>query len=368
MKKIILFAVLSCSASLFAQEIPKNVILMIGDGMGVSQLTAGRIATGGLEIERLNDAAALVTTFSASSLVTDSAAAGTAMATGYKTINKALSVDADGNPLKTVAETAKEKDKAVGLVSNCSLTHATPASFAVHVTSRKMDEEIARQMTDVDVDVLFGGGRAWFLPQSGGGARTDGTNLLKILKGRMPVAETAEEFDALGASSRAAALLYPKHPPHAPDREVALEELTAKALEILFQNTNGFFLMVEGSQIDWAGHNTNASWLVEEMVDFDDAVGVVADFAESRSDTLVVVTADHETGGFTVHGGSLEERTVTDARFTAGIHSAAMVPLFAEGPGADAFGGIMDNTDIGQILMRYVEESAGPLANPEQSN
>jgi alkaline phosphatase len=373
MKMRILALWLAFAVSLRAEDAPKNMILMIGDGMGVSQVTAAKIVKGSLNMERLTTGG-LMTTFSANSLVTDSAAGGTALATGYKTNNGMLSMTPDGKPLKTVAEYAKELGRSVGLVVTCSLTHATPAAFAAHVPSRKMDESIAGQIAHSGFDVLFGGGRAWFVPaptkalpekrektptgygknESSVGQRTDGRNLLEELRKKMPVAETPDEFRKLDQTDSAAALLYSLHPPAVSERSVSLAELTEKALQILSRDPDGFFLMIEGSQIDWAGHRNDKDWLADEMVDFDDAIGTVMNFAEQHPGTLVVVTADHETGGFAIHNGSLEQKRVDIAGFTRDGHTAAMVPVFAYGPGSEAFGGIVDITDVGQALIRFV--------------
>lgn len=342
MKKIV---ILCLFATLFAEAAPKNIILFLGDGMGVSQVTAGKVAKGTLEVERC-PVTALVTTWSTDNLVTDSAAAGTALATGIKTKNGMLSEDPDGNRLKTVLEFAEERGKSSGLVVNCAVTHATPAAFASHVPSRKQYTDIADQLADSEVDVLFGGGLDHFSSES-----------LALLQQKMPVAKTAHEFYALGTPEKAAALLYPVHPPYAAERIVSLPELTAKALEVLKQDSDGFFLMVEGSQIDWAGHKNDGTHIVSEVVDFDNAVGVGLDFAEQNGDTLVLITADHETGGFAVLDGSLENHTVDQTGFVHKHHTATMVPLFAFGPGSKEFSGIMDNTDIGKTMIRFIQAS-----------
>jgi len=335
-------------------EAPTNVILMIGDGMGTSHLTAAMIERGDLHMERL-PVGGMMATFASNRLVTDSAAAGTAMATGYKSYNGAISVSPDGEPLKTVLEHAEDRGMATGLVTTCSVTHATPAVFASHIDSRSKQKEIARQMTSSGVDVLFGGGYSYFLPDDEpGGTRTDGLNLIEELRERMPVALTLEEFRALPEGRAAAALLHSGHPPTAPSRAPTLAALARKALSILSKNDTGFFLMVEGSQIDWAGHENDHDWMVEETVDFDDAVGVVMDFAEANGRTLVVVTADHETGAYSVLDGSLERHEVTRPNWGCGDHSAAMVPVLAYGPGADAFGGMIDNTHLGRVLIGFV--------------
>lgn len=334
-------------------DTPHNVILMIGDGMGVAHVTAARIAAGRLEMERL-PVGGLETTWSADDLVTDSAASGTALATGRKTLNGAISVSPSGETLKTVLEHAEDRGMATGLVVTCSITHATPAVFAAHIASREDDVEIARQLAASDVEVLFGGGRSFFVPRGEGGRRDDGADLLGAMRARMPVALSADEFRRLGDIDRAAALLAPEHPGVARERDPDLAELTGKALDILSRDGDGFFLMVEGSQIDWAGHENEHDWLVDETLDFDRAVGVVMDFAERDGRTLVVVTADHETGGYALLDGALERRTVTAPHFACDGHTASMVPLLAYGPGSSAFGGIGDNAVVGQRLIEIV--------------
>lgn len=333
---------------------PDNVILMIGDGMGVSQVTAARIELGPLHMERL-PVGGFATTFASNRLVTDSAASGTAMATGHKSYNGAISVSPDKEPLKTVLEYAEERGMATGLVATCSVTHATPAVFAAHVDSRKKDEEIALQMAESGVDVLFGGGSSFFLPDTEpGGARKDGRDLLEELQRRMPVALTVEEFRSIEDTEAACALFYSGHPPTIETREPTLSEMTDRALDILSQDEQGFFVMIEGSQIDWAGHENDQEWLMGEMADFDAAVGVVMDFAERDGNTLVIVTADHETGAYAVLDGSLERQDVTRPHFGSDNHSATMVPVLAYGPGSAALGGIVDNTRIGSLMIEYV--------------
>lgn len=348
MKRTVLILCLFATATVFAgNPVPKNIILFIGDGMGLPQVTAAKVVKGKLEMERC-PATGFCTTWSASALVTDSAAAATALSTGVKTRNGALGVTPDGAPLKNVIEIAGKKGKATGVAVVCSLTHATPAGFIVHVPSRKQDIEIAKQIAASDVDVLFGGGLDYFNPTN--------DPCLPELQKKMTVALTAEEFRGLGTPEKAAAILYPEHPPYAAGRAVTLKELTQKAIEILSQDQDGFFLMVEGSQIDWAGHKRDGTNIVYETVDFDDAVGAGLDFAEKNGETLVIITADHETGGFAVLDGSVKNQTVNKTGFVHGDHTAAMVPFFATGPGSELFHGIIDNTDIGQAMIRYMME------------
>ncbi|MFH1690010.1 MAG: alkaline phosphatase, partial [Candidatus Eisenbacteria bacterium] len=240
-------------------------------------------------------------------------------------------------------------------IVTCSITHATPAVFAAHVDNRQKDEEIALQMAGSGVDVLFGGGWSFFLPNTEqGGARTDGLNLIDELRERMPVALSVEEFRNLPETDAAMALFHPGHAPTVTSREPSLAAMTDRALGILSRDEDGFFAMIEGSQIDWAGHENEHEWLMDELADFDAAVGVAMDFAERDGNTLVIVTADHETGAYAVLDGSLERHEVTRPHFGSGDHSASMVPVLAFGPGSEALGGIQDNTHLGNLMIEYV--------------
>jgi len=333
---------------------PGNIILFIGDGMGVAHLTAARIACGKLHMERF-EVAGLLTTWSSDELVTDSAASATAMATGVKTRNGSISVDPGGNPLKTVIEFAEEKGMRTGLVSLCSVTHATPAAFASHVADREDNLEIARQMALGGVDVLIGGGLEYFLPATAeGSARTDTCDPLAALRERMAVVTSIDELREFGGKGSVAAFLAQNHPGPVGERDYTLAELTNIAVTALSSRGNGFFLMVEGSQIDWEAHDNNAGGVVLETVDFDRAVGAGIDFAARDGGTLVIVTADHETGGFAVLGGSLQRAEISSYDFSTEGHTASMVPLLAFGPNAADFGGIHDNAWLGGKLISLV--------------
>jgi alkaline phosphatase len=336
--------------------VPENIILFIGDGMGVSHVTAARVANGCLNMERLG-VGGLIATHPAKGFVTDSAASGTAMATGEKTVNGLVSLSPEGAVLKTVAEYAEENGMATGVVVTCSVTHATPAAFLAHQWSRDDHPEIAEQIAESGVDVLVGGGWSYFVPVSREGSmRSDERDLLAELEERMPVVRTVGDFRKLGEVDAFSALLAPDHPPAVGERVYTLAELAQKAIETLARNEGRFFLMIEGSQIDWEAHDNDTDGIIAEMLDFDAAVGVGVDFAEENGRTLVIVTADHETGGFALHEGSIESRTVTKGGFASGSHTAAMVPIFASGPGSGAFGGIHENTFIGRRLIAYVTE------------
>ena len=319
---------------------PVNVILMIGDGMGLSQISAGWIAKNGtLQLERCQ-AIGLSKTTSSDNLITDSAAGATAFSTGKKTFNGAIGVDKDSVPAPTILEIAEANNRSTGLVSMCSITHATPASFIAHQPSRNMDQDIASDFLNTDIDVFIGGGKTFFEN------RTDGRNLLDDLKNNDYSVKTGIRSIAKTQSGKLAGFLADMHPPKISEgRGQMLTLASITAIGLLSQNKNGFFLMIEGSQIDWAGHANDSEYLVQEMVDFDDAIGKVLDFAEKDKNTLVIITADHETGGYSVTAGDLDSGTVTGS-FSTGYHTPVMVPVFAFGPGAEKFAGIYHNNTI----------------------
>ena len=328
---------------------PKNIIICIGDGMGVAHITAGKIAQGTLNLERFA-VSGMVTSHSENEMVTESAAAATALATGHKTYNRAVSVSTDKKPLKTLFEFAEELGKSTGVVVTSSVTHATPAAFFAHVEDRRQHAKIAEQALTSGLDVLIGGGWMYFIPQSNeGSSRQDNKNLLKSLETQMPVVLSYDKLP--GRGEKLAALLAPDGLPKSADREYSLADLTEAAIRILSKNSKGFVLLVEGSQIDWAAHDHDQEGIIAEMIDFDGAVGTGLDFAQKHGRTLIIVTADHETGGFAVHDGSMKTRQVTATGFTTTGHTAAMVPIFAFGPGSKQFSGIQDNARVGQAII-----------------
>ncbi len=338
------------------QPAPKNIILLIGDGMGIAQITAGKIVNKHLNLEEFKHLGLLMT-HSGNALVTDSAASGTAMATGYKTDNKMIAVSHEGTPLKSIVEYAQEANKAIGLVVTSSITHATPAVFAAHVDNRKSQTLIAEQLSKSGIDVLLGGGWGYFVPNTVKGSfRNDHKNLLDKLAEQTTVIQTEKEFNELDDVDSVVGLFARKALPKADKRKPGLPELTSKAIQILSKNQKGFFLMVEGSQIDWAGHDNNSNDIIKEVIDFDNAIGVALAFAKNNIETLVLVTADHETGGYAIHDGSIIKQQVTDGQFTHSHHTAEMVPVFAYGPGSSDFTGIGDNTKIGKILIAYLKK------------
>lgn len=324
---------------------PKNVILMIGDGMGLAQLQSGAVAKKApLELEKFRSIG-FAKTHSADDFVTDSAAAGTALATGHKTNNGMIGQDPSGKAVNSLLTLARNKGLATGLVVTKDITDATPAAFVAHQPSRKMAEEIAADLVESGVDVFVGGGRKRF------DKREDGRDLIRELKQKnYKVVSGTDEIEKITSGKVAGFVSTERWHGRETDQ---LKRTTVAALRILEENPKGFFLMVEGSQIDSAGHDNKIEDVMGEMMDFDKAIGAALAFAEKNPDTLIVVTADHETGGLTLRDGSLKEGTI-HARFSTGGHTGVMVPVFAYGPGAEEFAGIYENTDIFQKVKRLL--------------
>lgn len=323
----------------FKAQKPKNIILLIGDGMGTAHVFAGMTANGGhLFLENFK-ICGFSRTQSSSNYITDSAAGGTALSCGVRTYNGAIGVGPDKQPLKTILEESEENGLATGLVSTSAITHATPASFIAHQASRSSYEDIASDFLKTDIDVFIGGGYNHFAK------RKDNKNLLNELKSKGYQVE--RELDKIGKikKGKLAGLTADEHEGRVEIRKDMLPRASQTAINILSNNKKGFFLMIEGSQIDWGAHAKNTVYVVEEMLDFDKAIGKAVEFAAKDGKTLVIVTADHETGGLSLLDGNFESGMVK-GEFTSSDHTAVMVPVFAFGPGAELFGGIMDNTEI----------------------
>lgn len=332
----------------FKSEKPKNVIMMIGDGMGVSQVFAGLTANGGhLYLDNFKHIG-FSKTQAADNFITDSGAGGTALSTGQKTYNGAIGVNTDTVAIKTILEMAEEKGMATGLVSTSAITHATPASYIAHQGSRGSYEDIAADFLKTDIDVFIGGGYKHFA------VRADKRDLTQELqeKGYQVLRNMDEIYQV--KQGKLAGLTSDEHNNPAGKRLMSLPRSTETALKILDQNEKGFFIMIEGSQIDWGGHANNTIYIVNEMLDFDQAIGKALEFAANDGETLIIVTADHETGGMALAGGDMKSGMVKGA-FTSGDHTGVMVPVFSYGPGADNFTGIMENTDIAKKIIKLLD-------------
>ena len=337
------------------QKAPKNIVFLIGDGMGLSQLSSAYFyGSGEPNFSRFKDLG-LIKTSSSSDKITDSAAGATAFASGIKTYNGAIGVAPDTNSVPTIMEELSAKGWATGLISTSSITHATPACFFAHAKLRKLEEDIAVQMVTSQVDFFAGGGKRFFFKN-----RSDGRNLLPDLEAQgfimdttgidKPIDDYSKRYGYLLADKG----LDPKHQ----GRDDYLAQASAKALDYFSKQGKPFFLMIESSQIDWGGHDNDADYLIAETLEFDRVIGLVLDFAAKDGNTLVVVTADHETGGYTLssetkknaEGKSYSDYNSISPTFSTGGHSATLVPVFAWGPGSDKFRGIYENTHIHKLF------------------
>lgn len=338
-----------------ALEGPFSVILFIGDGTGVAHWSAAKLSASSLGIEAF-PVGGLVDVEASNSRITDSAASATAYAAGVRTFNGAIGVGPDSTPVRTVLELAESRGMATGLVATATLTHATPGSFAAHVTSRNYHYDIARDIAEREIEVLLGGGRSYF----DGRHRPDSVDLLSRITRRAAYVTTPAAFRSLDPDTirRLVGLFAHDNPPPAGSREPSLAELTRVALEVVAREDRGFFLMVEGSQIDWRAHeNAPLGEVIAEVLDFDLAIREALAFQqERRSNTLILVVADHSTGGLALH---TDAAGVFRAHYTTEGHTAEMVPLFAGGPGAAAFGGVKDNDAVGRLLLEMVA-AGGP--------
>ncbi|MBS4220642.1 alkaline phosphatase [Bacillus sp. FJAT-49711] len=386
----------------------KNIIFMIPDGFSTSYATNYRLYKG-KELAMDSMLVGMHRTYSANSPVTDSAAAATAMATGFKTNNGMISVSPDGKKLKTILEAAKVSGKGTGLVATSTITYATPAAFAAHVSSRKEEAEIAKQYLDNEVDVLLGGGKTYFTSLLEKGKKKGYeivTNKTELSNVKMP-----EKLLGLFAIEG----MVPELDRHL-TKEPSLEEMTKAALRILNQNEAGFFLMVEGSQIDWAGHDNDAAWAMKDIEAFEKAVSVAVDFAKKDKNTLVIIAGDHDNGGMSVgaydkydakldvlrkvkssgrymemqldknrsnakeimkkHAGidltKEEVKTIEQADkplkainkivseraligWTTSQHTGVDIPVYAFGPRSELFRGLHNNTDLPKIMAKVMD-------------
>lgn len=283
-------------------ERPHNVILMIADGFGPASVTLARAAKGApLSLDPILVGA--MQTRPSEGLVTDSAASATALAAGVKTRNGYVGVGPDGEPVETVLELAERRGLATGLVATSTITHATPACFAAHVRLRSLEPKIAGQELEHGIEVLLGGGSAMFLPEARGGARRDDRDLLAEAEERGYRLVADREALLADDATPVLGLFAPGHMAYELDRpadQPSLTEMTVKALELLAPDPDGFFLMVEGSRIDHAAHSRDAAGHLGDALEYDRAVAAALEFARRDGATLVVSTADHETGGMSL--------------------------------------------------------------------
>ena len=359
---VLLVTSFSCKPLITKEKVPrnaKNVILLIGDGTGLSQISSAfyfkKTSSNYARFKHIG----LIKTSSSREDITDSGAGATAFASGIKTYNGAVGVADDSTEVKTLVEIASSQHIKTGVISTSSIQHATPASFYAHAINRGFYEDIAEDMVDSDIDFFAGGGTKFF------NKRKDGKNLLEELKVKGFEIDTTAlgDFPRIKQYSKMAYLLAENHmDPVAKGRGDYLPKATELGIQFLNKDSvnSNFFIMIEGSQIDWGGHDNDAEYLISELIDFDNAIGKALDFAEKDGNTLVIVTADHETGGFTLSstlkktedGRSYSDYNEITGTFSTNGHSATLIPVFAYGPGAEAFSGVYENTEIFHKILK----------------
>jgi alkaline phosphatase len=325
---------------------------MIGDGMGLSQLSAALYSSSNpLSLESF-PVIGFHKSYSADNLITDSAAGATAFACGQKTYNGAIGLNADSVACQTILEEAESYGLATGLIATSSIVHATPASFAAHQKMRIFYEEIAIDICNSGTDLIIGGGKRYFDRRY-----SDDRNLITELEDKNYIVG-----DFLGGKLQNTKLnpamnfaFFTADNQPLPVNQGRSYLSYASKIGAQFLNLRGadkgFFLMIEGSQIDWANHSNEGNWAISETLDFDRAVGEVLAFAKQRGNTLVIVTGDHESGGMALLKGSKAGRVKTE--FTTNGHTAALVPVYAFGPDAEIFGGIYENTAIYHKMRQF---------------
>ena len=394
----------------------RSVILMIGDGMGPMQVKLAELYNGQPLAMQLLPVEVVISTHSADNPVTDSAAAATALATGHKTDNGMIGVTPDGQPRQTILEAARARGKATGTITTTHPAHATPAAFVAHVSSRKEEAIIAIQVVEAGQDIIMGGGRKLFLPAGSAGSREDGRNLVQEAQalGYQYVEDAKGLMDAKGRRILGlfANGLMAYDIDRDPTQEPSLAEMTQEALQVLSRHPEGFFLLVEGGKIDTAGHDNDTLTNVRETLAFDAAIAVAVEYVRQHPETLLVVTADHETGGLQLEDhldvevlrgvkastsaitksvsadrsrvdeiigeytgihdlvatetaivkivsnektiGSVVTKIVNTragVSWSTGSHTATHVPLYAFGAGSELFqGDVYDNTDVPKRL------------------
>ena len=381
---VVLTLFLGLTTSLHAAVPPKNLILVIVDGMGPASITGARLYKGGSDATLNLEAfphTGYVKTYSNNEYVTDSAAAATTLATGVKANNSNVGVSSavlhkDGSlvHLKTLFDYARKNGKTRGLITNTRLTHATPAAFYAHVHDRSDEHGIASFLIPEKLDIVFGGGRRYFHPtsvkDSSGkpGRRKDGKNYIEHFKSQGTYVANRAEFSALSSESQLpiVGLFSPSHMSYeskrdtSPEGEPSLHEMVQKTLELLKKNSpNGYILVIEAGRVDHAAHKNATKTYFEELLSFD---SIIPTLLAEKKDTLILVTADHETGGLSLNGyiprtEMKGERVVKNfnrrpwgpvqwATLPSASHTAVDVPILSAGPGSEAFLGYQNNSDI----------------------
>ncbi len=341
-------------------EHPLNIILMIGDGMGVAQIsTAFYFGEDHPNFEQFQEIG-FIKTQSSSHTITDSAAGATAFASGQKTYKRAIGVSKDSLPIPSIIEHLKKEGYQSGLVSLTPITHATPAAFYAHVKDRDLHEDIALDLVNADIDFFAGGGLKYI------NKRTDQQDLYAALQAKNYQLDSVSLSKYNSNKKNGYLLAHEGLPSKTQGRKNFLQEATQLGLDYFTEKEKPFFLMVEGSYIDWGGHAMDAELLKQEVIDFDKTLGVVLKYIKKHPNTLLIVTADHETGGVSIGksyvideatGEKYEEVDQVAINFNNDQHSGSLIPVFAKGKGAENFKGIYENNEIYHKILKAIKEN-----------
>lgn len=318
----------------------KNIILLIGDGNGLSQISSAVLANNGaLSLTQLKSIG-MIKTQSADDFTTDSAAAGTALATGEKTNNRAIGTDTIGKPIATILEVLQKRGFATGCITTDEITGATPASFYAHRTDRSDTKGIAEDLVNSKINLFIGGGSSSF-------KNLDLASKFSLLKSVDDIQTTTSKMVGVFVSENGV-------PSVLDGRGELLANATQYSLEFLNKKKKPFFLMVEGAQIDSFGHANNTAGIVSETLDFDKAITQALIFADKNEGTLVIITADHETSGFSIPQGNLKNHKI-EGDFITHDHTGTMVPIFAYGPHSQDFQGVYENNQVFFKILKALE-------------
>nr|WP_315157840.1 alkaline phosphatase [uncultured Flavobacterium sp.] len=335
-------------------EEPLSIIFMIGDGMGLAQVSSAFYFNDSVPNFSQFKTLGLSKTSCTSHKITDSAAGATAFSIGQKTFKRAIGLTKDTLSAETILETLSNRGYKTGLVCLTAITHATPASFYAHENDRDANDNIALHLLNEKVDFFSGGGLKFF------NKRKDGRDLIQELENKNYKIHTQQEpFDP---SKKNGYLLADEGiPSKIEGRKAYLQEATQLSLDYLDAQKKPFFLMVEGSYIDWGGHDKNADLMIQEVLDFDKTIGVVLQYIKKHPNTLLVITADHETGGASldkfyeknpITGKEEEVPSKVAVNFSSNQHTTILVPVFAKGKSEELFSGIYENNEIYHKMMQ----------------
>ncbi|MFY1047867.1 alkaline phosphatase [Chryseobacterium sp. GP-SGM7] len=315
----------------------RNVILLIGDGNGLSQISSSVLANRGqLTLTQLKNIG-LIKTTSADNFTTDSAAGATAFATGKKTKNRFIGVDAEGKNTPSITEILSEKGFNTGVITTDEIVGATPSAFYAHQKDRGMEKEIAEDLLTSKLTFFSAGGKSKISPNH-----------------QFVIANQPEEIGKNKAEKLAYFMSENGVPQVLKGRDNLLANVVENSLAFLKNKKKPFFMMIEGAQIDTGGHSNNVGTIVTEGIDFDRAITKAIQFADQNPGTLVVITADHETGGFSIPHGDMKTSTV-EGDFTTDDHSATLIPVFSYGSGSENFTGVYENNEIFHKILKALK-------------